>query len=69
MSQPAVPLRVVWEGIANPQLYEDMVSCLLSILHPNSVRTDASEPRLSFRAYCYNAAVRTLGCESGMSPP
>ena len=42
MSQPAVPLRVVWEGIANPQLYEDMVSCLLSILHPNSVRTDGS---------------------------
>jgi len=38
---PATPLRVVWSEL-DPKRYEDLVSALLSILHPTSIRTDGS---------------------------
>ncbi|HLX88189.1 MAG TPA: hypothetical protein VKR22_07005 [Acidimicrobiales bacterium] len=41
MSYPATPLRVKWSELG-PTVYEDMVSALLSILHPTSIRTDGS---------------------------
>lgn len=42
MRHPATPLRVEWDRLASPRLYEDMVSTLLSIQHPDAVRTDGS---------------------------
>lgn len=41
MTQPTTSLRITWESL-DSGLYEDMVSALLSILHPSSVRTDGS---------------------------
>lgn len=41
MTQPTTPLRIAW-GPLDSGLYEKMVSALLSILHPSSVRTDGS---------------------------
>lgn len=41
MTQPTTSLRITWESL-DSGLYEDMVSALLSILHPSSMRTDGS---------------------------
>ena len=42
MNPPAAPVRVEWDRLRSPDLFEDMVSTLLSIQHPTAVRTDGS---------------------------
>ena len=41
MTFPGTSLRVTWSAL-EPKQFEDMVSALLSILHPTSIRTDGS---------------------------
>jgi hypothetical protein len=41
VTYPATPLQVEWDRL-DPRQFEDMVSLLLAVLHPTSVRTDGA---------------------------